>query len=68
MDDSGSKTTRPAGYEAEGYYEVNTDLKKLMPKDFECLAHGWKNKICGAFPSTRLGTGTRAKRPLVVKF
>src|SRR6218665_1922251 len=46
MDDSGFQTTRP-GDEAQGYYEVDTDLKKLTPKDFECLDDGWKNKNRG---------------------
>ena len=47
MDDSGFQTTRPP-YEAQGYYEVDTHPKKLMPKDFECLDDGVENKNCGA--------------------
>src|SRR6218665_2270380 len=51
MDDSGFQTTRP-GYQTQTYYEMDTNLEKLMPKDFECLVveWKWKNKNCGALP------------------
>jgi len=59
MDDSGFQTTRP-GHEAQGYYEVDTHLKKPMPKDFECLDDEWKKNMAEPSPLTRLWTGTRA--------
>jgi len=38
-----TQVSKPLGQvtiEAQGYYEVDTDLKELMPKDFERLDDG----------------------------
>jgi len=47
---------------------VGTDLKILVLEDFVYLDSGWNHrKVAEPSSFTRLGTDTRAKRPLVVE-